>query len=350
MCRFLPQLARWAVAAVLTGACALAWGGGEAIRGAGATFPAPLYLAWADAYRRATGVQVTYDAVGSGAGIERIRRHEIDFGGSEAPLTPQQLVADGLLQFPMVIGGVVPVINMHGIGDGELRLSGAILADIYLGRIRRWNEKPIADLNPQLALPNALITVVHRADSSGSSLLFTDYLSRSSPRWRMAVGASLMPAWPQGVGGTGNEGVASYVQRTRFALGYVKYAYARQHHLSGVTLRNHSGTFVQAGPDTFGAAALTANWKDLHATDEIATDLPGTGSWPITGASFILISSAPDRAERTAAVLQFFNWALQHGEPIERALKYVPVPRALVEQLPAAWREIRDPTGRPVWQ
>jgi phosphate transport system substrate-binding protein len=346
MWRFHSTLARCVVAVVAAGAAALGLAGSEAIHGAGATFAAPLYAAWAGAYLGATGVQITYDPVGSVAGVERIRRHEVDFGATEVPLTPTQLRDDGLVQFPAVIGGVVPVINMRGVGAGELRLSGAVLAEIYLGHIRRWNEAPIAELNPRLALPDANITVVHRTDPSGSTLLFTDYLSRASPVWRTTAGASPLPPWPTGVGGVGNEGVASYVERTHFALGYVQYTYAHRHRLSDVALRNRSGVFVRAGPDSFGAAALAADWKDLRAIGEIATDLPGSGTWPITGASFILVASSAERAERTVKVIQFFDWALDAGEPIERALGYVPVPRSVVEQ---AWGEIRDPSGRPVW-
>lgn len=305
---------------------------GQTIRGAGATFPAPVYAAWASAYQQSSGIQVSYEAVGSGQGIERIRRHEVDFGASDAPLTEDERAQARLLQFPVVIGGVVPVINIRGLKPGELKLSGPLLADIYLGRIRKWNAAPIAALNPHVTLPKTNITVVHRSDPSGSSLLWTDYLSRSSSAWRSEVGASLTPKWPTGIGGAGNEGVASYVQRTRFAIGYVEYYYSRKHHLSDASLRNHSGQFVQAGRDSFRAAAETAEWGDGGHFQQLATDLPGNQSWPITGASFILVDGSAQPGRNTVEVLRFFDWALHQGETIARDLDYVPVPRAVRDQ------------------
>lgn len=319
------------------------------IRGAGATFPAPVYNAWAMAYQQSSGVQVYYDAVGSGVGIERIRQHQVDFGASDAPLSSEDLAGSRLVQFPVVVGGVVPVINISGIKPGELRLTGQLLADIYLGRIRKWNDAAIAALNPNLALPNTNITVVHRSDSSGSSLLWTDYLSRSSTDWQSSVGASLTPKWPAGVGGSGNEGVASYVQRTRFAIGYVEYIYARKHHLSNVCLRNRSGQFVQAGRDAFRAAAETADWHAAGGFQQLPTDLPGPESWPITGASFILIARSPPAGANTAEVLRFFNWGLNQGEALAEELDYAPLPRKVVDELPALWGALRDSSGKRIW-
>jgi phosphate transport system substrate-binding protein len=337
--------------AVILAAAACGWQAraGTQIHGAGATFPAPVYAAWAAAYEQAHGVQVSYEAVGSGGGIQRIRQHQVDFGASDAPLTSEELARDELIQFPVVIGGVVPVINIRGIKPGELRLSGALLADIYLGRIRKWNEAPIAALNPTLSLPNTNITVVHRSDPSGSSLLWTQYLSHSSTTWQTRVGAALAPKWPTGTGGEGNEGVASYVQRTRFAIGYVEYIYARTHHLSDVALRNRSGQFVQAGRAAFIAAAETTDWNVAGGFQQLLTDPPGEGSWPVTGASFILLDRAPGRLRNTAQVLLFFDWALHQGEPIAHQLDYAPVPRAVVEQLPALWGTLRDSSGTPLW-
>ncbi len=340
------QRALVAIAAVASCLPAFA---GEIIRGAGATFPAPVYAEWSTQYEQSSGVKVTYEALGSGAGIERIRQRKVDFGASDAPLTSQELMASGLLQFPVVIGGVVPVINIRGIKPGQLKLSGTVLADIYLGRIRKWSDARIAALNPALVLPNANITVVHRSDSSGSSLLWTDYLSRSNEAWRATVGASLEPRWPVGSGGTGNEGVATYVQRTRFAIGYVEYVFSRKHHLSDVALRNHDGRFVQAGRDTFRAAAQAASWNAVASIQQMATDLPGAASWPITGASFILVGKTAQRGDNTRATLRFFHWALLQGEPMERRLDYVAIPQAVVEQLPALWETIRDAGGKPVW-
>jgi len=342
---FVLKVAALAVAA----AYGLAASAGEQVHGAGATFPAPVYAAWAKAYQQSNDVQISYEAVGSGAGIERIRQREVDFGASDAPLAPEELARAQLIQFPVVIGGVVPVINITGIKPGQLKLNGALLADIYLGRIRKWNDAPIAALNPALALPNTNITVVYRSDPSGSSLLWTDYLSRSSSAWRSGVGASLTPKWPMGIGGTGNEGVASYVQRTRFALGYVEYIYARKHHLSDVALRNRSGQFVQAGRGAFRAAAETADWNAAAGFQQLLTDRPGGGSWPITGASFILIGQPAGDGRRIAQVLRFFDWALHQGEPIARELDYVPVPGTVVEQLPALWGTLRDGTGKRLW-
>ncbi len=334
---------------VMAAACAPQLSASTQIHGAGATFPAPVYAAWAAAYEQTHGIQVTYDAVGSGAGIEQIGQHRVDFGASDSPLTAEELDRDDLIQFPVVIGGVVPVINISGIKPGRLRLSGSVLADIYLGRIRKWNEAPLAALNPDIALPNTNITVVYRSDPSGSSLLWTQYLSHSSSEWQTQVGASLAPKWPTGTGGVGNEGVASYVQRTRFAIGYVEYIYSRRHHLSDVALRNRSGSFVQAGRAAFSAAAETAEWNAGGGFQQLPTDPPGSASWPITAASFILLERSPSSTRATGEVLRFFDWALHQGGQIAHRLDYVPMPNAVVEQLPALWGTLRDSSGRPVW-
>jgi phosphate transport system substrate-binding protein len=330
-------------AAVVHGAAA------EGIHGAGATFPAPVYDAWATAYRATGGAQVSYAAVGSGAGIDRIRRHEVDFGATDAPLTASDLAGSQLMQFPVIVGGVVPVINITGIKPGRLRLTGAVLADIYLGRIKKWNDAAIAALNPHQPLPNTNITVVYRSDESGTSLLWTDFLSRSSADWKSNVGASLRPKWPTGVGGSGNDGVASYVQRTRFAIGYVEYIYSRKHLLSDVALRNRDGRFVRASRDTFRAAAESADWQVENGFQQLPTDLPGTESWPITGASFILVGTAPAADGSTTQVLRFFNWALHQGEPIARELDYASVPRTVIDALPSLWGTLRDSTGKRFW-
>ncbi|MEP7042849.1 MAG: phosphate ABC transporter substrate-binding protein PstS [Dokdonella sp.] len=314
------------------------------VHGAGATFPAPVYAAWAAAYLRESGVGVAYDAVGSGAGIERIERGEVDFGATDAPLAADELAQRGLLQFPVVIGGVVPVVNISGIGPGRLRLSGEVIAGIYLGTIRKWNDTRIADLNPDLKLPGANITVVHRSDASGSSLLWTDYLARASTAWRTQVGSALRPAWPTGVGGDGNEGVASYVQRTRFAIGYVEYAFARAHRLSDAALRNRDGNYVQARRSSFRAAAAAADWNSNGDFRQMPTDLPGAASWPVTGASFVLLPTASAQAEHTRAARQFFDWALQHGEPIATNLDYEALPHAAIEAVRQVWRNA--PAGK----
>lgn len=341
--------ALWAITA---SACAI-WlapaSAAASIHGAGATFPARLYAVWASAYAAESGIQVSYEAVGSGAGLDRIRKRQVDFGASDAPLTPQELDASGLVQFPVVLGGVVPVIGMAGIRPGQLKLTGGLLAEIYLGKIRRWNEASIAALNPDIVLPNANITVVHRSDPSGSSLLWADYLSRSSASWRTEAGASLTPRWPRGVGATGSEGVAAFVERTRFSIGYVEYSYARIHRLSDVALRNRDGRFVQAGRDAFRAAAESARWGADESSRQLPTDAPGPQSWPITGASYILLARRPDSGDKTRAVLRFFDWALHHSESLARGTDFVPIPQDVLEQLPAVWRTIQDAAGEPVW-
>ena len=324
-------------------------GAAPAARGAGATFPAPLYTAWAAGYARATGINIFYEPVGSGSGLVRIRSHEVDFGASDAPLTQRELAAADLIQFPVVIGGLVPVINIPGIEPGQLKLSGGVLAEIYLGHIRKWNDSRIAELNPGLSLPSANITVVHRSESSGSTFLWTQFLSRSSPTWRSEVGESLAPRWPVGVGGVGNEGVASHVQRTRFAIGYVEFYFSRQHKLSDAALRNRDGRFVQAGRATFLAAAEAANWRAEADVGQLPIDSPGSSSWPITGATFILLHRTPQDPARAREVLRFFNWGLHEGQMAIESLEYTPIPAAVRDALPSVWGTVRDRAGKPVW-
>lgn len=320
------------------------------IHGAGATFPAPLYAEWGKAYAQAGGEILRYDAVGSGQGIERIRRREVDFGATDVPLTEADLLASGLMQFPTVIGAVVPVVNISGVKPGALKLDAALLADIYLGRIRKWSDARIAELNPALHLPDANITVVNRSDSSGTSLLWSKYLAYASAEWRTHIGVALLPAWPAGVGGVGNEGVASYVQRTRFAIGYVEYTYARDHNLSDVSLRNSDGFFVRAQPETFRAAAQNFNWNDLGHIRQLQIASKGAASWPITAASFILIPTMSAHGAHTLEVLRFFDWALREGAPIASRLNYEAIPSSATAQLPALWRQtIHDDAGKSVW-
>jgi phosphate transport system substrate-binding protein len=300
------------------------------IHGAGATFPAPIYTKWAADYRAATGIDVQYDAVGSGAGIERIEQSSVDFGASDIPLSPEDLQRHGLSEFPAVIGGVVPVINITGIRSGELKLSGEVLAEIYLGRIRKWNAAAIAELNPGLNLPSANITVVHRADASGSTFLLSEFLSRSSAAWQTTLGRGSTLAWRGGVAAAGNEGVASSVQRTRMAIGYVEYAYARQHRLTTVSLRNHAGRFVQAGVDGFRAAAESARWQNASDLHQSLIDQPGAASWPITAASFVLLRNASENSGENAPVRQFFDWAFEHRPASALQLDYLPMPDAAI--------------------
>ncbi len=319
------------------------------ISGAGATFPGPLYQAWSREYLAAAGVEVRYQAVGSGLGLTRIEHREIDFGASDAPLNPEQLDAAGLIQFPVVVGGVLPVINITGIRPGELKLTGEVLAAIYSGSVRRWNDPAIAVLNPTLPLPNSNITVVHRSDASGSSLLWTTYLAAASDSWRGGVGASTTPRWPTGVAARGNEGVASYVQRTRYAIGYVEYYFARAHGLSDVALRNRSGRFVRARPDNFAAAVAASDWRDPVMTSQLPTDAAGEQSWPVTGATFILIARQAQDVERERSVLKFFDWALHRGAGTVDQLDYASLPQPVIDRLPALWKDVRGADGQAVW-
>ena len=344
---------RWLIACLAAIAWA-AWAHAAApsaapISGAGATFPGPLYQAWARAYQATAGIEVSLDPVGSGLGIQRIEQGAVDFGASDAALTPAQLAAAGLVQFPVVIGGVLPVINISGVRPGEMKLTATVLADIYLGRVRRWNDPAIVALNPALHLPGSNSTVVHRAESSGSSLLWTEYLSAGNEAWRARIGASTTPKWPAGVGARGNEGVASLVQRTRFAIGYVEYYFARAHGLSDVALRNRDGHFVRARPDNFAAAAAATMASDPALTQQLPTDAGGEFSWPITGASFILVPRVVRDAERARTMLRFFDWALHRGGDTVEQLDYAPVPPPLVERLPMLWQTIRDASDQRVW-
>ena len=324
--------------------------GATDITGAGATFPFPIYAKWAEAYKAKTGVGMNYQSIGSGAGIKQIQAKTVDFGASDMPLKADELQKAGLMQFPAIIGGVVPVVNLDGVKPGELKLTGPVLADIYLGKIKKWNEKPIADLNAGLKLPDENITVVRRSDGSGTSFLWTDYLSKESAEWKEKVGASTAVAWPEGVGGKGNEGVASYVQRIKGAIGYVEYAYAKRNRMTHVSMRNKDGQFVQPDDGTFQAAAAHADWKSTPGFYQILTDQPGKDSWPITGASFILIYATQDKPENAQEVLKFFDWALKNGQKMAAELDYVPMPEGVVRMINDAWRaQVKDASGKSLW-
>jgi phosphate transport system substrate-binding protein len=314
-------------------AAAIAAGGGEdatalEIHGAGATFPAPVYAKWADAYRSETGIVVRYDAVGSGRGLELIHDRRVDFGASDVPDSAGELRRFDLVEFPAVIGGVVPVVNLSGVAPGDLKLSGDVLAAIFGGRIARWNDPAIAALNPALHLPSSRITVVHREDASGTTFLWTSYLAAEDAQWRRDVGRGTRVDWPTGVAGTGNEGVASYVKRTRASIGYVEYAYAKAHRLGDVSLRDASGLFIRADPDRFAEAIAFA------ASGSAPGEPVRTGrGWPVTGATYILVPRAGADAERRRDVLAFFGWALRHGQALARSLDYVPIPDAAAERI-----------------
>jgi phosphate transport system substrate-binding protein len=317
------------------------------VTGAGASFPAPVYAKWADAYNKATGARMNYQSVGSGAGIRQIKAKTVDFGATDAPLKDDELAKDGLVQFPTVIGGVVPVVNIKGITPGQIRMTGQVLGDIYLGKITKWNDAALTALNPGVPLPDAAISVVRRADGSGTSFLFTNYLSKVNPEWQAKVGEGTAVNWPTGAGGKGNEGVSAFVQRLPNSIGYVEYAYAKQNKMSHVLLRNKDGQFVAPDEDNFKAAAAGAQWdKSFY---QVLTDQPGKTAWPITGATFILMYKAQDKPASAASALKFFDWAFTNGDKMASELEYVPLPdsvKALVRKL---WAEqIKDTAGKAI--
>jgi phosphate transport system substrate-binding protein len=320
------------------------------ITGAGATFPYPIYAKWAEAYRAKTGIGMNYQSIGSGGGIAQIKAKTVDFGASDMPLKPEDLQAAGLMQFPAIIGGVVPVVNLEGVAPGAIKFTGAVLGDIYLGKIKKWNEKAITDLNPDLKLPDELITVVRRSDGSGTTFIWTDYLSKVNAEWKTKVGASTAVAWPEGVGGKGNEGVAAYVQRIKGSIGYVEYAYAKRNKMAHGSVQNKDGVFVQPDDETFQAAAAYADWKNAPGFYQILTDQPGKTSWPITGASFILMHQKQDKPATAVEVLKFFDWALKNGQKMASELDYVPLPAPVVKVIDDAWRaQLKDAAGKSVW-
>lgn len=322
------------------------------ITGAGATFPYPVYAKWAEAYKAKTGSGMNYQSIGSGGGIKQIKAKTVDFGASDAPLKFEELEKEGLVQFPAVMGGVVPVVNIAGIKPGEMRLTGKVLADIYLGKIKKWNEPAIADINKGLKLPDSDITVVNRSDGSGTTFIFTNYLSKISTEWKDKVGSATSVSWPAptGAGGKGNEGVASFVQRIKSSIGYVEYAYAKQNKLTFTLLQNREGQFVAPDDKSFQAAAAGADWKNAPGFYEILTDEPGKASWPITGATFILMHKSQANAEKAKEVLKFFDWAYRDGDKLALSLDYVPMPDAVVTLVQTEWKnKIKDSSGKPVW-
>ncbi|MBQ0932895.1 phosphate ABC transporter substrate-binding protein PstS [Ideonella sp. 4Y16] len=316
------------------------------ITGAGASFPAPVYAKWADAYAKAGGARVNYQSVGSGAGIKQIKAKTVDFGASDMPLKDEELAADGLVQFPTVIGGVVPVINVKGIQPGQLKLNGQVLGDIYLGKITQWNDAAIAALNPGVALPDQTIAVVRRADGSGTSFIFTNYLSKVNAEWKAKVGEGTAVNWPTGAGGKGNEGVSAYVQRLPGAIGYVEYAYAKQNKMTHVLMKNKDGQYVAPDDLNFKAAAAGADWSKTFY--QILTEQPGKDSWPLTGATFILMHKAQAKPDQGAAALKFFDWAYGSGDKLAVDLEYVPLPDAVKALVRKQWATVADTAGKPV--
>ena len=342
--RFSTKFAVAACSSVLFAASAHA----ADITGAGATFPAPIYAKWADAYQKATGNRVNYQSIGSGGGIRQIGAKTVDFGASDMPLTPEKLAEGGLQQFPTVIGAVVPVVNLEGIKPGDMKLTGEVLAGIYHGKITKWNDPAIVALNPDLKLSDQDIGVVRRADGSGTTFVFTNYLSKVSSEWKEKIGEGTAVQWPVGLGGKGNEGVSAFVQRLPGSIGYVEYAYAKQNKLSHAIMQNKEGQFVEPSAESFAAAAEDADWSK-SAFYEILTNEPGAKSWPITSATFILMHKTQDKPAQAAEVLKFFDWAYANGGDMALELEYVPLPKATVELIRASWGEMKDGAGNPVF-
>jgi phosphate transport system substrate-binding protein len=303
------------------------------ISGAGATFPYPIYAKWAEAYKRETGVGLNYQSIGSGGGISQIKAGTVDFGATDQPLEPDELASAGLAQFPIVVGGVVPVVNIAGIDPGKLRLTGPVLADIYAGKIKSWNDQVLTRLNPGLALPAANIAVVHRSDGSGTTYNFTHYLSQVSPAWKSGPGEGKAVSWPTGVGGKGNEGVAGYVKQIPNAIGYVEYAYVVQNRMAYAMLQNSAGNFVAPSAESFQAAAASADWKNAKDFFLVMTNAPGANAYPITATTFVLMHKQPKDKTRSNAALGFFRWALGKGQPQAQKLDYVPLPADLAGQI-----------------
>jgi phosphate transport system substrate-binding protein len=319
------------------------------ISGAGATFPYPIYAKWADAYKKLTGVGLNYQSIGSGGGIKQIKAKTVTFGASDMPLKPEDLQAAGLLQFPMVIGGVVPVVNIKGIQGGQLHLDGATVASIYLGDITQWDDPQIKRLNPKLALPSTAIAPVYRSDGSGTNFLFSDYLSKANPKFKSTIGANTSVQWPAGIGAKGNEGVANMTTQTDGAIGYVEYAYAKQNKMAYALLTNKSGAVVAPSADSFQAAAANADWAHSDGYYLILTDQAGAKSWPITGASFILLYKQPTDAAAVNEALKFFAWAYKDGASMAAELDYVPLPTPLIDQVKKTWTSEITSAGHPVW-
>ncbi|MDQ2819968.1 MAG: phosphate ABC transporter substrate-binding protein PstS [Pseudomonadota bacterium] len=318
--------------------------------GAGATFPYPIYAKWAEMYKKASGNGLNYQSVGSGAGIKQIKAKTVDFGASDMPLSAAELTEAGLFQFPAIMGGVVTIVNLPGITPGQMKLTGPVIADIYLGKITKWNAPEIVALNPGVALPADEITVVHRADSSGTSFLFTDYLSKTSADFKAKIGAGSAVKWATGVGGKGNDGVAANVQRIKGAIGYVEWAFAKKNKMSHTQLKNKDGVFLQPDDDAFKAAAAGAEWTKTPGFAIVLTDAAGKASWPITGVSYILMHKDQADAAKGKEVLKFFDWAYKNGDAAAVELDYVPMPGSVSKLVEAAWKSnLKDSSGKAIW-
>jgi phosphate transport system substrate-binding protein len=346
-------MARYSIAlmgALVAGTMAAATVQAAEISGAGATFPYPIYAKWAEAFKAKTDIAMNYQSIGSGGGIKQIQSKTVDFGASDMPLKAEELDKSGLLQFPMIMGGEVATINVKGIESGKMKLDGPTLADIYLGKIVKWNDPALVKLNPGLKLPDQAIAVVHRSDGSGTTFIFTDYLSKVSPEWKDKVGANTAVEWPVGLGGKGNEGVAANVTRTDGSIGYVEYAYALQNKMAYTLLANKEGVYNTPDSASFQAAAANADWKSAPGYYLLLTDQPGQKSWPITGASFILMYKEQAKPETAKQVLQFFDWSYHSGQKLAADLDYVPMPDAVVKMVEETWKtQMKGSDGKPVF-
>jgi len=319
------------------------------INGAGATFPYPIYAKWAEAYAAKTGLKMNYQSIGSGGGIKQITANTVDFGASDMPLKPADLEKEDLTQFPMIMGGVVPVVNLQGVQPGQLKLDGKVLADIYLGKITNWNDPAIAALNSGLKLPDQAIAPVYRSDGSGTTFIFTHYLSEVNPEWKDKIGENTSVQFPTGIGGKGNEGVSAMASRTSGAIGYVEYAYAKQNKLTYALLRNRDGQFVTPDIKTFQSAAANADWTKTQDFYLLLTNQPGKDSWPITGASFILMHKHQTKPDTAREALNFFDWAYRNGAQLAEQLDYVPIPDSVVKLVEQNWQQIKASDAKPVW-
>ena len=320
------------------------------LTGAGATFPYPIYSKWAEAYKAATGIGLNYQSIGSGGGIKQIKAKTVDFGASDMPLKVEELEKEGLIQFPAIMGGVVPVVNLDGIAPGQMKLTADVITGIHLGKITKWNAPEIAGLNPGMTLPATAITVVHRADGSGTTFLWTDFLSKANADFKATIGSGTAVKWPTGVGGKGNEGVAANVQRIKGAFGYIEYAYAKKNKISHTQLKNLDGQFVDPDDETFKAAAANGDWAGTPGMAVVLTNQPGKNSWPITGASFILMHKSQAEALTGRAVLKFFDWSYKNGAKMAAELDYVPMPAPVVKLVNEAWKaQLKDASGKAIW-
>ena len=320
------------------------------INGAGATFPYPLYSKWAYEYAKKTGMKMNYQSIGSGGGIKQIKAKTVDFGASDAPLFTKDLDEAGLAQFPAAIGGVVPVVNLQGVKPGEIRLTPELLADIYLGKITKWNDRRLIELNPGVEFPEDSITVVHRSDGSGTTWIFTNYLDKVSKEWHDKAGFGTAVNWPAGVGGKGNEGVATYVKRIKNTIGYVEYAYALQNKLAHAKMQNREKAFVEPSIESFMSAASGADWKNTPGYAVVLTDQQGKNSWPIAGATFILVHRSATNCENTRAVLDFFDWAYENGSEMAKSLDYVPIPKSVYQLMEESWTGGITCNGASLWK